>query len=259
MYRCYAILHLLYTAHLLKYIIAILLCVSVSPAFAQTLKGRIMNVTTQEPLYPVSVINLSTQKVTYSNKDGYYNIYAVAGDKIAFSFIGFKSKQYQMPVSAGEYSADILLDPVSYMLDEVVLMPDYTRYQVDSIEHVKTYRPALTRTKSSPIGSPFSYIAEKFNRRSKQIFKFQKKFGKWEDDRFIDTRYTPELVEETTGLSGDSTGHFMNAYPMPYDYARAASELELKMWIKYNYKEWVKHIDTAGLPKINQSLIPETK
>lgn len=253
------VLHLLLILTRLKYIALILLCLGTSIAHAQTLKGKVQNATTGEPLYPVSVINLRTQQVSYTNKDGYYKIYATAGDKVAFSFIGYKNKQYQMPVSVGDYTGDIALEPISYMLDEVILMPDYTPYQIDSIENVKTYRPFLTRTKSSPIASPFSFVAEKFSRRSKQIFKFQKKFSQWEDERYVDTRYTPELVEKMTGLSGDSVGHFMNAYPMPYDYARAATELEMKMWIKYNYKAWMKHVDTAGLPQIDQELIPETE
>jgi len=33
---------------------------------------------------------------------------------------------------------------------------------------------------------------------------------------------------------------FMNQYPMDYDYARAASDLEIKMWIKYNYQDYLK-------------------
>jgi hypothetical protein len=33
----------------------------------------------------------------------------------------------------------------------------------------------------------------------------------------------------------------MNAYPMPYDFARVASELEIKVWIREQFKEWLKN------------------
>jgi hypothetical protein len=49
------------------------------------------------------------------------------------------------------------------------------------------------------------------------------------------------LVAALTGLTGDTVGYFMNANPMPFDYARAATDLELKMWIRYNYKQWLKN------------------
>lgn len=223
--------------------------------FAQTLKGRVTDAATTSPLYPVTVVNLTTQKATYTSEQGEFTIHAESGDKIAFSFVGYKSTQYQMPISVGIYTTSIKLERISYNLQEVILMPDYTPYQADSIRRVSTYRPFLNRTKSSPITSPFSFVAEKLNKRSKQIFKFKKNFGQWEDARFIDTRYSPELVYEMTGMEGDSIGHFMNANPMPYDYARTATELELKMWIRHHHREWLKTIESTGLPKINDTLL----
>lgn len=240
-------------------LLLILCCLASVPGIAQTLKGRVTDKGTGEPLYPVTVVNLSTQQSTYTTQQGYFTIHAEAGDKVAFSFIGYKAVQYQMPISVGVYTTDISMESVSYKLREVILMPDYTEYQIDSIERVQQYRPFLQRQKSSPINSPFSFVAEKFNKRSKQIFKFKKNFNKWEDERFIDTRYTPELVEGMTGMTGDSVGHFMNAYPMPYDYARTATELEMQMWVRFHHREWLKMIDTTGLPVINDSLIKEVE
>lgn len=236
-------------------LIIILLCLCISDSYAQTLNGRVTENGTDRPLFPVTVVNLRTQKATYTSQKGYYSIQALAGDKIAYSYIGYKTLQRQMPVSIGSYNIDVQLETVNYRLNEIILMPDYTEYQVDSIERNKTYRPFLNRTKSSPISSPFSFVAEKFNKRSKQIFRFKKNFNEWESERFVDTKYTPELVAEMTGMSGDSVGHFMNAYSMPYDYARTASDLEIKMWIRYNHKKWLKQVDTAGLPEINEKLL----
>lgn len=239
----------------LKGITTILLLLLCEAAQAQTLKGRVTEKGTGQPLYPVTVVNLRTQKATYTTQEGYYTIAAEAGDKVAFSYVGYRANQYQMPISTGNYEADMALERVSYQLQEVILMPDYTKYQIDSIDKVTTYRAFLSRTKSNPVGSPVSFVAEKLNKRTKQIFRFQRNYWKWEDERFIDTRYTPELVAEMTGLQGDSIGHFMNAYPMEYDYARAATDLEMKMWIRFHYKEWIKAIDSTGIPVINDSLI----
>lgn len=216
-----------------------------------------MEKVTGHPLFPVTVVNLRTQKATYTNSEGFYSIEAIAGDKLAFSFIGYKTKQLQMPISIGTYVADVPMEMMSYRLQELYIMPDYTPYQLDSIERSQIYKGPMSIRRSNPLTSPLSFIAEKFSRRSKQVFKFQKNFGKWESERFIDTRYTPQLVQQLTGLQGDSIGYFMNAYPMPYDYARAATELELKMWIRFNYKNWLKMIDTTGIPKVDASLLEE--
>ena len=239
----------------LKHLYLIAFCFIANQALAQTLTGTVIDAQTHQALFPVSVINLTTQDISYTNERGQYSIKAKSGEKVAFSYIGYRAKQTIMPISVGEYSKDIQLDAVSYKLREVILMPDYTQYQLDSMDKVKTYRGALTRQKSNPIMSPFSFVAEKFNKRSKQLFKFQKNFAKWETEKFIDSRYTPQLVREMTGMTGDSVGHFMNAYPMEYNYARAASELEIKMWIRYYHKQWMKHVDTAGLPQIDSNKV----
>lgn len=236
-------------------LLCILLLWFCMPGFAQTLKGRVTEAGNNKALFPVTVVNLRTQQATYTSERGDFAIQAEAGDKVAFSFIGYKTQQYQMPISTGIYTTDIAMERISYRLQEVILMPDYTPYQVDSIERRKTYKPFLARTKSSPIMSPVSFVAEKFNKRSKQIFRFQKKFGQWEDERYIDTRYTIELVSEMTGLQGDSLGYFMSANPMPYDYARTATDLEMKMWVRSHYREWLKIIDSTGLPDVQDTLI----
>jgi hypothetical protein len=99
------------------------------------------------------------------------------------------------------------------------------------------------RASSSVLGSvfsPASALAEQFNKKSKQRARFQTNFAKWENQKFIDTRYSPEQVNALTGLTGDTLAAFINAHPMPYDYARTATDLEVKMWIRYNYREWIK-------------------
>lgn len=242
----------------LRGLVAILCCLVASPALAQTLQGKVKDAGTGEALYPVTVVNLRTQKATYTSPQGDFTIHAEKGDIVSFSYIGYKPAEYNMPVGVGAYTTAISLQRISYQLQEVILMPGYTQYQIDSIERKRTYRAALARRKSSPL-SPVSFVAEKFNKRSKQIFKFQRNFNKWEDEKYIDTRYTTDLVYEMTGLEGDSLGHFMNAYPMPYDYARTATDLEMKMWIRHHYREWLSVIDTAGLPKIDETLVPDKR
>lgn len=236
----------------LRLLLFILLFLCGVDVFGQVFKGKVTEVTNGQPLFPVTVVNIRTQQATYTNEQGYFSIEAEKGDRVAFSYVGYKNLEHTVN---GEENTSIRMVRVSYQLKEFIIMPDFTQYQIDSIERARTYRPFLTRTRSSPIASPVSFVAEKLNKRSKQIFKFQKKFGQWEDERFIDSRYTPELVNEMTGLVDDSLAHFMNAHPMPYDYARAATELEMKMWIRTHYREWIKTIDSTGLPVINDDLL----
>jgi len=129
---------------------------------------------------------------------------------------------------------------LSYQLKEYIVRPkNYTQYQIDSLQRHSTYQRTLARERTGSVMSPVTFIAERVSKRSKQIYNFKKQYYYWEDQRFIDSRYTSELVGALTNLTGDTLAYFMNAYPMPYDYARTATDLELKMWIRSNYRQWV--------------------
>ncbi len=81
-------------------------------------------------------------------------------------------------------------------------------------------------------------LHQQFSKKHKDLRKFQAQVLNMEEQKFIDTRYTPELVSSLIKQPVDSVIIFMNSYPMEYDFARAASDLEIKMWIKYNYQEF---------------------
>lgn len=207
------------------------------------MQGVVTDATTGRPLYPVTVVNTTTQKATTTDEKGLYTIMANTGDVVAFSYIGYKSVEKPKPTSVLIATANIAMEVADYQLKEFMLRPgNLTKYQIDSAERRATYRRELVRDHPSPFASPVSALAEQFSRKAKRVYQFQKDFQERELNRFIDTRYTPELVTTLTHLTGDSIGYFMYAYPMPYDFARTASDLELKMWIRDSYKSWTKTI-----------------
>jgi hypothetical protein len=222
-----------------RLLIILILFFPVFAVSAQTLKGIIAGGDDGKPLYPVTVINVVTQESTYSNEQGEFSIRAKTGEEIIFSFLGYTTVRRSMPATLGIATMRVEMLTQNYKLNEVVIRPGYTNYQLDSIRRHSTYERTLARQKTTSIMSPVSLLAESISGKSRQLYHFQKNFNKWESERFIDSRYTAELVTKLTRLTGDSLGNFMLAYPMPYDYARTATELEIEMWIRYNYKQWL--------------------
>lgn len=230
----------------MKFILfCILILIGCSPGIvAQTLQGVVTDNEGSEALIAVSVSNKTRNLTTITDLDGKYNIAAQKGDEIEFSYVGYYPLSIMMPED-GNIFRRVSLKKKLFSLDEVVIGPSYTPYQLDSIARRKTYSLALSRERVSStvmgsIFSPASALAEQFSKKSKQRFRFQKNFVKWEDQKFVDTRYSSEEVATLTGLQGDTLAAFINAHPMPADYARTATDLEIKMWIKYNYREWMK-------------------
>lgn len=215
--------------------ITFLLLLFYSSVQAQSLQGVVTDAATGKPLVAVTVVNQVTQQAAYTNEHGVYSITSKPGDMIMFSYLGYKTVRQQKPPSVIVATLNIAMEQEAYQLREFKIMPgNLTPFQMDSIERRSIYRTELSRTHPSPIMSPVSAIAEKFSTKARRTYKFQKEYVQRDEQRFIDTRYTPELVNEQTGLEGDSIGHFMYAYPMAYNFARTVSDLELKMWIRYN-------------------------
>jgi hypothetical protein len=186
-------------------------------------------------------VNLDLRQSAYTDDKGSFSIYVRPGDHLAFSYIGYKAVEKNLPAIIGSTEIVVKMQPMNYQLEEFTVRPGYTNYQVDSLQRRSTYQRPLVMPHANPFNSPISALAQLFAPTTKATFRFQKNYAKWETQLFIDSRYSPELVTQLTGLTGDSLGSFMNSNPMPYDYARSATELELKMWIRYNYKQWMKN------------------
>lgn len=228
-------------------VVLLLLAISVK---GQSVQGVVTNAQTHKPLPGATVVNVITQQISYTDANGFYSIPARQKDVIAFTYIGYKSAERLKPFSVLIATLNVELERSVYDLQEVYLRPGkLTQYQIDSADRAETYKLPLQRRPPSPFMSPVSALAELFSKRAKRTYQFQKNFAAGEIEKFIDTRYTPELVTSLTGLTGDSIGYFMYANPMSYDYATLASNLEIKMWIRDNFKNWSKKNNTDSLAK----------
>lgn len=210
------------------------------PLVAQQLRGIVRNAETLAPLHFASVTNLRNRQMAFADSTGHFSLQATAGDVLAVASPGFATMQRRVPPVMGALEFQLDMEPLNFTLNEVLVRPKYTAYQIDSIERHSTYQRTLARQKNGSVMSPVSALAEALSTKQKRLYRFKKEFARMEDERFIDTRYTPTLVAQMTGLQGDTLAHFMNSYPMPYDYARTATDLELKMWIRTQYKAWMK-------------------
>lgn len=218
---------------------------------AQVIMGKVVDDLTGQPLSFVSVVNVRAQDMVYSGMDGSFSIKANAEDELAFNMVGYQSKKIAASLLLDKENPSVAMRRISINLNEITVRPNWTPYQADSFARVRTYKRTLDYKPAGSVMSPVSALAEVFSKKKKRRLRFQKDFYSFEKERFSDTRYTPALVSELTHLQGDTLAYFMNLYPMPYDYARAASDLEISMWIRSNFKEW----EAAGRPLLAATIV----
>lgn len=231
----------------LFFIVFILVCFLPGVVSAQHLDGVVIDMADQGVVANVIIRNKNNNQVVYSDSRGHFQIEARQGDSILFFSQGYFPAQMMMPGNE-DISRTISMKRKEIMLHEISIRPGWTLYQLDSIERRQIYKGALDQKKTTSVFSPVSLLADNVSRKAKQRWRFQKNYVQWEQQKFIDTRYTPEEVHKLTGLQDDSLAAFMNAFPIAYDYARTASDLEVKMWIRYNFRQWIKHPYVPDLP-----------
>jgi hypothetical protein len=239
----------------MKFILIIfILLFPFSFSYGQNLSGRIMNYENGAILQNVVILNLNHPNIgTNSDAYGKYKVTAYQGDSIRFSLLGYTSRILVYNGNNESWFENITLNSESTMLDTVVIRRELTQFEKDSINNrilygknldykpPKTTLPALKDLKageSVKIGAPISGLLGKTTKEYKKDKAFKAMYQRDQDQAFINSRYTPELVTKLTTLDGVALYNFMQAYPMSYEYARQASNLEMMMWIKYNYKDW---------------------
>ena len=210
------------------------------------MRGIIVDGETKQPLYLVNVVNNASSQSTATDERGIYMLPAKNGEVISFSYIGYHTRQR---IATTDSVLRVSMFPLSVNLQEYILHPDYTPYQRDSAEMVARYSTELNKKAikigfssangggiSGLIGGPVQRLSKSY----KQNKKFKENFQRDQEQKYIDTRYTPQLTTALTGFSGDTLAIFMNAYPMEYKFSRTATDLELKMWIRANYRDYMK-------------------
>ncbi|MFA6152066.1 MAG: carboxypeptidase-like regulatory domain-containing protein [Chitinophagaceae bacterium] len=219
-------------------------------AGATTWRGTITDGDSKLPIQGVTITNTASQMFVVTDERGQFNIEGNPGDKVTFYCPGYRGETHVIIPGLEGIRLTFALRLSSRELQEVVIKQKFkTQYQLDSAERRSEHSRVLARQKSS-IGSPFSFVAEKFSRKQKDMFRFQKNFNRMEVEQFTDSRYSPELVNTLTNLGGDTLAYFMNTYKMPYDYARTATALELKMWVRYNFKTFMQETDSMRKLKL---------
>jgi hypothetical protein len=211
--------------------------------------GTVVDTLSQYPLYPATVLDKTTGRSVYADSAGNYQIMVAPGDLLHFSYVGFYTQTYQVPLRLTRIIHNVFLMPRTQRLSEVRVNA-LTPYGKDSLDRATTFGDYLNAPKTrlmdregdhaeGGFGVSFHPITY-FSKAERNKRRFQKMFPNFENDAFIDSRYTPQLVTRLTGLTGDSLAQFLHQFRPAYDFTRAASDLEFWSWIKNQYKNWIR-------------------
>jgi hypothetical protein len=204
------------------------------------------------PLPNAVVANKHTKVTSRTNEQGICNLSYTKGDTLLCSHPGFYfsvKRVYRLPDT-------IYMNPVQNKLQEVEVKSPYAKYYEDSVERALTYRKTIKDAKHKPqmnmsngiafdgVISELAYVASGKKKKNKAFVKQLEEDNK---QRYIALRYNTQLVEKLTSLKGNAAILFIQYNPMQYEFARAATDLEIQMWVRHHYDEWKANPSTDSL------------
>lgn len=208
------------------------------------LSGMVADQETKTGLPFVSIVNKRTMTGTLSNESGRYYMEAIPGDTLEFSMLSYAPKLLIVPMLSS--SQDVYLQKrmfelqgvnvqgKNYRNDSMALRDEYGRY---FNYHKPGAMDVLKTLPANPITALSYLVPSKVRKRKEQ---FHEQLLYWEKEKFIDYRYSPELVGKMTKLQSPELDSFMYKYRPGYQFLNSASDYDLMLYIKQSFETYQK-------------------
>lgn len=189
---------------------------------------------------------------TLSNESGRFYIEALPGDTLEFSMLSYVQKILIVPgmsTSQEVYMQKRLFELQgvnvkgrNYTRDSIAMRNEYGRY----FDYKKPGAMDVLKTLPANPITALSYLVPSKARKRKEQFHEQLLY--WEKEKFIDNRYSPELVGRMTKLQSPELDSFMYRYRPGYQFLNSASDYDLLLYIKQSFEEYKKERVTKKEP-----------
>lgn len=181
-------------------LILLAICSCITWVNGQSIKGEIADKSSNSSMYGATVMNIYTNKGTLTDSLGFFEIKVSAGDLIEISKFGYQTIRLRIPKGALPTYYKLSLDIDYFDLDGVDIFGNATNYLRDSVKKADLYKEQLNLPKLEGfdvILHPFSALSK----RNRQIWKFQKEYEHWEQEKFIDYVFNDEIILQLAGIS----------------------------------------------------------
>ncbi|WPQ63888.1 carboxypeptidase-like regulatory domain-containing protein [Chitinophaga sancti] len=218
--------------------------------------GLITDIDNRQGIPNVSIINKKTRTGALGSESGRFEIDAMPGDTLEFSMLTYEKKYVAVPSSSmfiNVYMTKRIIDIQrvdvrgrNYVKDSAATRQEYAKY----FGYKKPGAMDVLKTLPSHPITALTYLVPSKTRKRNEHFKEQLVY--WEKEKYIDNRYSPELVERMTHLNGTELDSFMMRYRPGYQFMQDATEYDLMVYIKNSYAQYQKDKATGNLPPVKK-------
>lgn len=225
----------------------------------RNLQGIVFDRDSKIRLTRVYIFNTRSQKALYNNTKGEFKTIAQTGDVLIAQLDGYQSDTVKVgPVN------DVIfyLKRKSIRLQEVIVKDTLQSPSKRLKEIQEDYKDIYLKGNSSDIfniggpnggggvGLSIDALYSAFSKEGKDARKLQKILDRDYKELVIDYRYTPDLVQQATGLGGIKLRDFMQQYRPSYNFVLEANDYELLLFIRASYQKYLKNPAAYRLPPL---------
>lgn len=219
-------------------------------AVAQQLTGIVLDAQTNAPVKDALV----SQGISASRTDSrgvFHLALSVVVDSITVYAIGYQHRRLRAQSLHFADTLPVYLYPLQSSLREFVVKG--RNYRKDSLalrdEFAKQFNYRGPRISDvlwqykSPYDAPsvsigLTTLASMIGKKWTKDYKLQQKMLAYEKERYIDNRFTEEMVEHVTRLQGDSLARFMREYRPSQHFLQTCTDYDLLLYIKHNCEKF---------------------
>lgn len=193
------------------------------------INGYVRDSITGVPIMNAIISNETMHKMTTPNQKGFFSITAAPDDVI---FINAFNYNYDTLIANYRLPDTIqvaLVREAAYLPGVTVTTTEkgLSRYQMDSLRRREAFveemggpkMGTVSKANNMPAGVAIN-LDKFFSKKDKNRTKAYNTFNFLEKQAYIDYRFSPQLVAQYTGLTGDTLATFLQKYTPSYDWLR---------------------------------------
>ena len=207
------------------------LCIARLPAFAQAIRGEVLDLEDKRPIAGVNIENIYTDLVISTDAHGGVLIAAAGGQLLEFKKAGYKTVHVRIPQGYIPSFFRIIMQQGIAVIPDVNIAGNRYDYTHDSIRFHELYKHELEFPKMSGfdmIAHPFSAMSGK----NREIWQFQEDYDYFEKEKYVDRTFNEAIITKFTGLKGDSLHAYMRRYRPSYQQLKSMNDYTFFNFIK---------------------------
>jgi hypothetical protein len=214
------------------------------------ISGTVYDISARRPLEAVGVMSTSG-RITFTDSLGKYSIVVPMTDSLWFSLIGKTTYKYPVDTISNLESFNVMIHVRSTELPEVKVRNSYYKY--DSTQNRRDYakvfnfrKPGL-RIAGNPNYNPggmatgfdLDEIINMFRfKRNRSILSLQNRLLEEEQEKYVNHRYSKQMVRKITKLESPELDTFMVRYRPEYQFVQLLNDLELGYYVQQSFERY---------------------